>query len=429
MQVNNIIDLEVIMTIFNAKKISTFVVILFALFITNTVNAQDAMNTKGKISYEELWHLKIDTKFEGRPTIDGDHLYVGGEDGILRKINRTTGKQVWQYDAGAAIGSSVSIDYERAYFSAWDGSVHAVFKNKGNLAWRFKTNGEKHWDAWDHRLSTPAVDNMNVYFGSGDHNIYSVHNITGALRWKVETGAIVHTEPTLYGERVVIGSYDGKLYSIDRYNGTIQWVFKTTGNRYFRNGAIGGDVLIDDGIAYFGTRDYNLYAVLMQTGTGAWNYRTPSWVNSKPVIKDDTVYISNSNTPNLMAVKKSDGRLKWQTPLKKNSYGRAVLIGDTHVAVADQDGHIYVMDTKNGEIDLTYLTPSARKNYKDFYDETGPINEFVNGSFTEYSEYHFDRLNKLGAISAGLVNDGDIIYFSNSGGDIVALKILGVAKK
>lgn len=405
-----------------------FVVTLLAAWITTQANSQEQTEQQSAPELVELWHVDTDTHFEGRPAIDGDFLFVGGKDGLVRKLDRGSGKVVWTYDAKAEIGSSLTVDEERVYFSSWDGTVHAIMKSDGTEAWQFKTGGEKQWDTWDHRLSTPTVDHERIYFGSGDHYIYGLNKRNGAFRWKVKTGGIIHSEAALDGDKVIVGSYDGKLYGVDRANGKLLWTFKTVGNAYFRNGAIAGSPLVADGVAYFGSRDYNLYGVLTSTGTGAWNYRTASWVVSKPLLLDGNLYITNSDAPGLMAIGEKSGREKWKTPLNLNSYGRSVGIGTTYVATSAQDGRVYLMKRDGGDLVASYDTPSAQANRDQYFDKENKVLAQKYTSFTDYEAKLHKRQYELGAINSGLVAKDNIIYISNMAGDIVALEVKGVTK-
>jgi outer membrane protein assembly factor BamB len=183
------------------------------------------------VSVETLWRTETGGAIHGRPTVDGEVLYVGGEDGVLRALNRSSGEEVWAYEAGAGIGSGTGFDDARAFVISRDGVVHGVDKVTGNGLWTFKTGGEKQWDYWDYYLSTPLADQQDsLYFGTGDHHVYALNKRSGALRWKFETGAILHGDPVLSGEKFIVGSIDGKMYAHDRTNGKALWPYKTVGN-------------------------------------------------------------------------------------------------------------------------------------------------------------------------------------------------------
>lgn len=333
------------------------VAIKTALFVT-IWSFQTVLHAQ-EISTETLWRIETEAPIYGHPVAAGDVIYIGGEDGILRALDRQSGDIIWTYDAGAPIACNAGFDEQRVYVSARDGSVHAVSVESGESDWRFKTEGEKQWDYWDYRLSTPVADHERVYFGSGDHHIYGLNKRNGALRWSVETGGIVHGEPLIDGDKVIAGGFDGVLYAVDRANGKVLWTFKTVGNSYFRNGAIAGSASLNEGVIYVGSRDYNLYAVLSATGTGAWNNRTPSWVIAKPLISDGLVYAATSDLPALFGFTASGGGDRLETGLSSNVYGEAVALGSAHIGVGGKDGRINIVARDGSGISAFHDTAEA----------------------------------------------------------------------
>jgi len=104
------------------------------------------------------------------------------------------------------------------------------------------------------------------------------------------------------------------------------WKFKTEG---WMNSGI---VLDDDGVLYFGSYDFYLYAVY-PNGTLKWRYgRTGMWITSSPAIAEDgTVYIGSWDSK-LYAVN-PDGTEKWSIGMGGNV--------EASPAIAE-DGTIYV---------------------------------------------------------------------------------------
>jgi outer membrane protein assembly factor BamB len=52
------------------------------------------------------------------------------------------------------------------YFGSTDGNVYCVDLKKGELLWRFSTEGQI--------ISSPTVVNNTVYIGSTDHHLYAL---------------------------------------------------------------------------------------------------------------------------------------------------------------------------------------------------------------------------------------------------------------
>jgi outer membrane protein assembly factor BamB len=380
------------------------------------------------IETETLWRLDTESPIYARPVLDGATLFVGGEDGVLRALDKVTGEVRWTYAAEAGIASDVGVDEARVYVVSRDGVVHGVDKMDGRGLWTFRTGGEKQWDYWDVFLSTPVPDAKHtLFFGSGDHNVYAVNKRNGALRWKVETGAIVHGSPVLSGEKVIVGSFDGKMYALDQANGKILWTFKTVGNAYFRDGEIAGSPTVADGVVYFGSRDYNLYAILEETGTGAWNERTPSWVVAKPLVLDGAVYVGTSDGPRIFSFDAKSGRESWATKLGLNVFGSAEAIGNAHLAVAGLDGRISFIELETGTVVGFHDTVEAVKNRTRFFEDDGNPKTFEIKTWEELFGLYDRFYRELGGIAGGLAVEGDVVFYATGSGGIAAVRVVGLA--
>lgn len=377
--------------------------------------------------FETLWRVDAEDAFYTRPVIEGDLVFIGGEDGMLRALDKETGDVAWVYEAGAGIGSNAEIDDKRVYVLSRDGLVHGIDKVSGEGLWTFQTGGEKQWDYWDLYLSTPVADDQHwLYFGSGDHHVYSINKRTGALRWKYETGAIVHGEPVLSGEKVIVGGFDGRMYALDRADGKPMWIFKTVGNAYFRAGEIPGSATVADGMVYFGSRDYNLYAILEETGSGAWNERTPSWVVAKPLVAEGTVYVGTSDRPRTFSFNAKSGQENWATPMSLNVFGGAAVLSDTVIAVPGLDGRISLIDRESGEIVAHHDTREASENRPGLFDDEGKLQPGTIQAFEDVFALYDRFFDELGGIAGGLSVEGAMMYYATGSGTVVSVRIRGL---
>jgi outer membrane protein assembly factor BamB len=106
--------------------------------------------------------------------------------------------------------------------------------------------------------------------------------------------------------------HDNRHTSLSPYNtghvtGVEKWRFLTYNN------VEGGITIGEDGIIYFGSWDYHLYAVYPD-GNLKWKYKTDEWIWSSPAIAEDgTIYVT-SYDDNIHAVN-PDGTVKWKTDL------------------------------------------------------------------------------------------------------------------
>lgn len=379
-----------------------------------------------EIGFEKTWDKRIGSVIYGGVHIDESSLYAGAEDGKLRAFAKSDGKLQWVFDAGAAVASGVAADDMRAYFHTRDGAVHAVDKSTGKELWRFATGGERRWDYWDYYLSTPAVDDRQVYFGSGDHHVYALDKRTGQLRWKLKTENIVHGEPLLSGEKVIVGGFDGRLYAIDRGAGRLLWRFKTVGNAYFRNGELPGAATASDGIVYFGGRDYNIYALLEETGTGAWNQRTPSWIVGRPLVVGEDLIVVNSDGAAVFSFDRKSGKENWKTSNSYNMFAGAEALGTGHVAVASLDGRITVLSRADGEKLGVYETGASRKNHDRFFTEDGKTDYTGVKSLDDLMDFYERQITAMDGITGPIAVEDETIYYATAGGEVAAIRVAGI---
>lgn len=378
------------------------------------------------ITFEQVWTERTASAIYGGVHTDDTLLFAAGEDGIVRALDKATGKEEWRVKIGAPIGSAVVTDDQRVYFHSRNGILHAHDKSDGKPLWTFATGGERKWDYWDYYLSTPAVDDRQVYFGSGDHHVYALNKRTGQLRWKVQTGNIVHGQPAISGEKVIVGSYDGRLYAIDRGTGRTLWTFKTVGTAYFRNGELPGTATVADGLVYAGGRDYNIYALLEDTGTGAWNDKTPSWIIGTPLVVDDELIIVNSDGAGVFSYNRSNGQLNWETKTSFNMFAGARPLGSNHLAVPGLDGRITVLDREDGGTAGTYETDGSRSQRETFFNPDGTNNYSGVETMEDFIDWYDRLLQGMGGITGDIVVEGDVIYYATASGEIAAVRAIGL---
>jgi len=401
------------------KKILHF--LLFLLFAPVGAGAQTS-----NVTFEKVWEKQTGSVIYGGVRVDNARLYAAAEDGIVHAVDKATGDVDWKFDAGAAVASQAAVDDKRVYIHTRAGVIHALDKADGSELWAFATEGERRWDYWDYYLSTPAIDDRQLYAGSGDHHIYALDKRTGHLRWKVETGNIVHGEPIISGEKVIVGGFEGRLYAIDRGTGRILWTFKTVGNDYFRNGELPGAATVKDGIVYFGGRDYNIYALLEDTGTGAWNDRTPSWIVGQPLAIDDELIVVNSDGSRVFSYNSKTGQRNWEFENSYNMFAGAEALGVGHVAIAGLDGRITILDRNDGNKVGVYETDGSQATRARFFTEDGQLDYTGVQTVEDLMDLYDRQLDAMGGIPGSIVVERNMVYYATASGEIAAIRVTGV---
>ena len=132
--------------------------------------------------------------------------------------------------------------------------------------------------------------------------------------------------------------------------GTLKWSFST-------DGAIHSSPAVVDGTVYFGSQDYNLYALDADTGAKKWEYRTGSWVESSPAIVDGVVYFGSNDSMLYAIDAHTSGKIwdfKTQYPVRSSP-----AVANGMVYFGGDDYYLYAVDAAEGTKVWDYYTGST----------------------------------------------------------------------
>ncbi len=101
----------------------------------------------------------------------------------------------------------------------------------------------------------------SVFFAGSDGRVVCLDAKTGKVRWEFLTGAAITCSPNVSEGKVYVGSDDGFVYCLDAATGKLVWKHKPTPRtRWFISFGrmssiwpVRTDVLVDKGVAYFGS--------------------------------------------------------------------------------------------------------------------------------------------------------------------------------
>lgn len=363
-----------------------------------------------------LWRFQTDGRVYSSPVIIDEFLLAGSGDSCLYALNKSDGRLIWKYKTGGAVHSTPAVSGENVFISSSDGALYSININSGMLNWKFKSSGEKMKDIWDYYLSSPRVSNGDVFWGSADSCLYALDQKSGSIRWKFKAAGIIHATPEPDEGTLYIGDYGGFLYALNANDGSLKWSFKTVGDRYFPEGEIQKGVSVDEHNVYFGSRDYNIYAVNKKTGKGVWNNKEGSWVISTPSVHGNKLFFGTSDTHEFVCFDKITGKSLWRLPVPMRVYGSAAVIGNI-VYFGCFDGTLKGADVTDGRIVFEYKTKGNIDNSAKVYGQDGKFRE----GFELYGKNYLDSENTihtLGAILSTPVVDDISIYFGSSDGGI-----------
>lgn len=136
----------------------------------------------------------------------------------------------------------------------------------------------------------------------------------------------------------------GRTQSITIDNpGIEKWRFNT-----YISGVDSGAAIADDGIVYFGSKDYRLYA-LYPNGTLKWFYETGGQIFSDPALAaDGTIYITSCD--HCFYALNPDGTLKWRFNTGEIVSSSPVIANNGTIYIGNSQGKFFAISPNGTEL-------------------------------------------------------------------------------
>lgn len=173
------------------------------------------------------------------------------------------------------------------------------------------------------------------------------------------------------------GESHGGVFPVKEYKGFggPKWKFKT-------NGKIFSSPVVNDGVAYVGSEDQNLYAIEVETGTLKWKFPTGGAVHTSPAYYNGVVYLGSFDGY-YYALDAETGKEKWRFKTEgerwmgeKGYWGMKPMEEyhndpwdfflsspaldknqqDLRVYFGSSDGHLYALNAATGKLEWKFKT-------------------------------------------------------------------------
>jgi outer membrane protein assembly factor BamB len=165
------------------------------------ISAADGLHALDSNDGREMWFFRTSLPPGNAPTYDNGVVYLGSFNRNMYAIDATYGRELWSYTAGSGFETNPLVVDGLVMAGNRDGYFYAIYASgsqAGQLAWRYKTNGQI--------LYSAAYKDGVVYFASQDMYAYALNVSDGSLEWKSAKlpGAGFHSWwPVIYDNYVV----------------------------------------------------------------------------------------------------------------------------------------------------------------------------------------------------------------------------------
>lgn len=274
--------------------------------------------------FVERWAATSRVLLEFPPVLCGARIYSLRNDGVLRAVDRRTGRTAWTKRVGSLAASSPACGGGRIYATVLrrnpfvrGGELVALSAKTGDRVWRLRLAGRTE--------SSPLLTPDRVIFGTEDGDVLSVSRRTGRVDWRYRAGAPVKAAVAMDGDALFVGDYSGTMHSIWARTGRRRWTRELGGRLYSTPAVAYGRVFV-------GNVEGSVAAIGERTGRVAWRRRTKGFVYSAPAVapvqgRGPTIFIGSYGGV-LYAYDARTGRTRWSRDLGGKVSGGVTVVGD-----------------------------------------------------------------------------------------------------
>ena len=280
--------------------------------------------------FKLAWAFGGNALLEFPATIWGNNLYLLDDGATVKRVNITTGRQIWLRHVGLLSASTPSLDVKHkelfvsilsltcGTIGCVDGELAALSMRSGKILWRFPVSSGTE--------SSPMIVGNSVYFGDQAGTFYSLNIRTGRENWSFATNGSIKGGADYWGGNLYFGTYGGSFYAVNARTGHEVWA-ASPGGQFYSTPAVGF------GHVYVGNKNGDAYAFDLRTGAVAWSAGLGYDVYGGPAVADirglgPTIYIGSYNA-HLYALDAATGGIRWTQSVPSAISGSATVVNNT----------------------------------------------------------------------------------------------------
>ncbi|HZJ64962.1 MAG TPA: PQQ-binding-like beta-propeller repeat protein [Kofleriaceae bacterium] len=281
------------------------------------------------------------------PIVVAGVLHVGTADGALVALDSQTGAEKWRYQSRGPIEQPPVSTGDLIVFSNEADQVVAVDAIAGKFKWQYKGETPEEYTLRGHAGVT--IDSDLIYTGFSNGTLVALRKDTGSLAWSTslkgdaDRFVDVDATPVVVGDRVYVSSSSGGVYALDKTTGLVRWRVpfwdvaqpSATGN-------VGG-IATDGKTLYVSVADLGTYAIDLN-GNVLWRVGAKDGGEpAAPVVWNELLLYSLAHDGLFVADRRTGQTLQYFDPGDGVSTS-ATVTGDGRLFVMSNRGILYAFD-------------------------------------------------------------------------------------
>lgn len=291
------------------------------------------------------------------PAWDGSAVYAADRKGLVKAFELDSGKEIWSVDLSkrtgflsanlsALLSGGLTIDGDKIFIGTERGTVIALNKEDGQVAWDVEVAGEA--------LSKPVVSNDLVVIHTSNGQLQALDVNSGEIKWTVnmDTPSLSlrgESAPAVAFGAAIVGGDNGRVSAVLLSQGQLIWQQRisqvTSSTEIGRLNDVDMTPVIDDGKVYAIAYNGTLAALDMRSGQILWKRELGS-INDM-VMSGENLYLADQND-RVLSVRKSDGVTLWTQEDLLNRGLSAPEMYNGYIVVGDKEGYLHWLDMNTG---------------------------------------------------------------------------------
>jgi outer membrane protein assembly factor BamB len=299
------------------------------------IRALDKTTGKAKWDYD----IRKDgeqSQFHGDPLITEELVVIGtdGNIGHVYGFERSTGAVRWKYKVSErGVASDILRLGQNVYAVTLGDELTCLDLSTGKAKWTFRSSFSGQSSFW---TSSPAITADRVYFGGRDGIVYALDAQSGKLIWKRDLGASVTTSLAIQGSSIYAGTVKRHIYRINADSGDVLGDFTTEAAPRGRLVVTGDSLLVFLG-------DDTLASLELSLTKVRWSAEaSKEWTSARPYLWRGAVLAGNRRE--LVAFRSTDGVREWAHQFPETI--RGIGTSDDVLYVGSLNGAVFAYSLK-----------------------------------------------------------------------------------
>ncbi len=282
------------------------------------------------------------------PFVTGDRLYVANIAGGVVAMNSRDADPLWTVDLAEQLTGGPVVGGGMVLLGTIEAELVALDAEDGKTLWRSRICSEM--------LALPVITDDKILLQCIDGYVMALNRSDGQRIWSYRRPPPTLTlrgtaSPLVVGERVIAGFADGVLVSLSLAKGELEWEASIAvprgRNDLERMVDIDGRLQAADGVIYVSSYQGRVAAVSRENGRFLWTREMSSY--SGVVLGDSQLFLSD-DPGRIWALDRRTGATLWRQDRFAGQLVSAPAVMGRAVVVADDQGDIYWLDGRDGQI-------------------------------------------------------------------------------